>query len=133
MSEQPSAPTPTLTPGDTEADESVATNADDDLIRDAVRTVVQIPGILRLEPRLKDVLRRVAPTNLFSPSQPRTPQGISIVTLGSITDLTVDITISSSHQALATAKQAEEALKELLRNNMREPGRIVINILAFEH
>lgn len=126
------APTPTVTPGHTPANESVATSTDADLIRDAARTVVQVPGILRLDPRLKDIFRRIDPTNLFSPSGSKAPQGVSIVTLGSITDITVDITISFSHQALATAKHAEETLKQLLRNYNREPGRVVINILAIE-
>ena len=128
MPEQPRA----TTPHDTAANHPVAGSADD-FIRDAAKAVLQGPGVLRLEPRLKDVIGRVDPTHLFTPPQPKAPEGISIDTFGSITDVTVDITISSTHQALATAIQAEKTLETLLRNHNREPGRVVINILAIEH
>ncbi len=104
-----------------------------DLLREAARAVLGVEGVLRLEPRLKDILRRMDPSNFRRPEKQKVPDGISVKTFGTITDLTVDLAIRSTSRALPTAAKAQEAIRMVLREGGREPGRIVVNILAVEH
>ena len=106
---------------------------DRELVTRIARSLISIPGVLRLEPRLKDFLRRGDPTRFLRSSETKLPEGIDITSIGAIRDVTVDLAISSSSQALATALSAREAIQRSVASSGREPGRIVVNILAVEH
>lgn len=108
-------------------------NGDEGLVHDVATSVLNMRGILRLEPRLNDVIGRIDPARLFASSQPKAPEGLSVQTFGSITDVTVDVAISSARQALAAAEQIQDVLRSVIIEHGREPGRIVVNVLAIEH
>lgn len=105
----------------------------ENLVHDAATSVLNIRGTLRLEPRLKDIIGGWDSARLLAPSQSKIPEGIKVETFGSVTDVTVDVAISSSSQALATAEQIQNALRGIIDEHGREPGRIVVNVLAIEH
>lgn len=108
-------------------------DGDEGLMHDLATSVLNVSGILRLEPRLNDVIGQIVPARLLASSQPKAPEGLSVQTFGSIMDVTVDVAISSARQALAAAKQTQNALRSVIVEHGREPGRIVVNVLAIEH
>ncbi len=108
-------------------------NGNEGLVHNLATSVLNVPGILRLEPRLNDVIGRIDPARLLASSQPKAPAGLSVQTFGSLTDVTVDVALSSARQALAAAEHIQNTLRSVIIEHGREPGRIVVNVLAIEH
>lgn len=114
---------------------SVTVSAVDDreLVIHVAEALSSIRGVLRLEPTLKDFLRRGAPTRIIRRPDSEEPEGIELTSIGVIADVTVDLAISSIYRALETAALAEEAIRRSVASDGREPGQIVVNVLAIEH
>ena len=116
-----------------QASVTVSTVDDRELVIHIAEAVSSIRGVLRLEPTLKDFLRRGALTRIIRPPDSEEPEGVELTSIGVIADVTVDLAISSIHRALETAALAEEAIRRSLASDGREPGQIVVNVLAIEH
>ena len=108
-------------------------DGDEGLVGDLATSVLKVRGLLRLEPRLHDVIGRIDPARIPAPSRSKSPEGLTVQTVGSITDVTADVAISSTRQALAAAEQIRTTLRSVILDHGREPGRIVVNVLAIEH
>lgn len=102
--------------------------------------VLRTPGVVRLEPTLKHALRRLAVGRPAGTSA-ATPPGASPVADGvrlTVAEGTaaaiVDVTISSGHQALATAETIQQAGLETLTAALPEPiaVSVVVNVLGIE-
>ena len=96
------------------------------LIGDAV---LAVDGVARLEPTLKSLfLARVPGSSRGADS----PDGISLNSLGAITDVTVDLAAAAGHPSREVAEAVQNVVGQLLASHGREPGRIRVNVLTIE-
>ncbi len=91
--------------------------------------VLAVDGVARLEPTLKSLfLARVPGSSRGSDS----PDGISLTSLGAITDVTVDLAAAAGHPSREVAEAVQNVIGQLLASQGREPGRIRVNVLTIE-
>jgi hypothetical protein len=96
------------------------------LIGDAV---LAVDGVARLEPTLKSLFLARVPG---SSRRPDSPDGIELTSLGSITDVTIDIAAATRHPSREVAEAVQHVVGELLVSHGREPGRIRVNVLTID-
>ena len=102
--------------------------------------ILDTPGVVRLEPALKDALRRLSfgtPTgpNPVDQQPPSGPANSVRLTLAAGTvAAVVDITITAEHPALTTARNAQHAGLSALTDVLTEPTAVslTVNILGIE-
>lgn len=96
------------------------------LIGDAV---LAVDGVARLEPTLKSLFLARAPG---STRDADSPDGIQLTSLGTITDVTVDLAAAGEPSSREVAEAVQHVVSELLETHGREPGRIKVNVLTIE-
>lgn len=107
---------------------------DTDLSEHIVAAVLDLAGVIRLEPSMKGLLRRAG--SLRPPGRASSTlgaDGVSVSTFGTITDVVVDAAADTSRPALTTAREVRSAVHHSLREHHLEPGRVEVNILTVEY
>ena len=100
---------------------------------EVARAVAAVDGVLRIEPTLNGLLRRVPGHLRRDRNDPADPEAVQIKTFGSITDVSLDVAVRGSGQALASAEAVEQVVGAVLADHDREPGRVRIGVLAIEY
>ncbi|MET4097699.1 hypothetical protein [Arthrobacter sp. UYCu712] len=111
-----------------------------DLIADlAARTALDTPGVLRLEPTLKNLLTRLRKgtiQNLRRADTRTTPgrhDGVFVTVHNGIADVQLDIATDIAFAALSVAQAVREQITRAISHTGLTPGRIDISVLAIEH
>lgn len=119
----------------THAELRAATDALRDRLADAA---VGVDGVARLEPTLRNALRRLqAGTTVLAGGQAArsAADGIELhrrVGVVDVVDVHVDLAVSPVRPATATARDVRAALTRVLRESGLEPGRLAIAVLSVE-
>ena len=107
-----------------------------DELRDALATAAQaVPGVVRLEPTLRNALRRlhVGSTVLLNGSGARSAgDGIELHRRVDVVDVHVDVVTGPSRSAAATARDVRRALVAELAPRRLRPGSITVAVLSVE-
>lgn len=103
------------------------------LVHDIAHAALKISEVIRLEPGMKDLLRKASPALLRNSAASEHHDGVSVTTFGTVTDVVIDASVKTSRQAVTTAAQIQAAVTALLRERHRQVGRIEVNILAVEY
>jgi uncharacterized alkaline shock family protein YloU len=105
----------------------------------AARTALDTPGVLRLEPTLKNLLTHLGKgtiENLRRTDTRTTPtrhDGVFVTVHNGIADVQLDIATDIAFAALNVAQAVREHITQTLSHTGLVPGRIDISILAIEH
>lgn len=109
--------------------------ATDDL-RDALaRAAVEVPGVVRLEPTLRNALRRLqaGSTVLLNGRGARSAaDGIELHRRIDVVDVHVDLVTDPTRPAAATARDVRHALVAVLARHDLRPGTIAVAVLSVE-
>ena len=107
-----------------------------DALRDALAGAVQtVPGVARLEPTLRNALRRlqVGSTVLLNGRGARSAaDGIELHRRVDVVDVHVDIVTDATRPAAAVARDVRRALVQVLARHGLQPGRIAVAVLSVE-
>ena len=123
MSEALSEPVPSA--GELRAVPSEADAAE--ALRQAVaQTVLDHPGVLRLEPTLLGTVRGLGRRNGDG------QDGVALVLHGRVVDLDVNLATRADHQARASVLELQRQLKDLVTGHGFVPGNLEISVLAVE-
>lgn len=100
----------------------------------AARTAIETPGVLRLEPTIKDLLGRVG--SLGGPrtglAGNRQHEGVVVTIIDGMARVHLDIATDITYTALQVAETVQERVLEGLRKAGLIPGTVDISILAIE-
>lgn len=103
-------------------------------------TVQNTPAVSHLEPTLRQALAYLAQQHRHHPDQQSAAPADNIHIQipnqpGAPTraDVTLDITVTATRPALATATDLAQRMKHVLTENGLHPGQIQINILSINH
>lgn len=105
----------------------------------AARAALDIPGVLRLEPTLKNLLTHLgkgAIQNLRRTDTSTTParhDGVFVTVHNGIADVQLDIATDIAFAALNVAQAVREQIARTISYTGLIPGRIDISVLAIEH
>lgn len=91
--------------------------------------VLAVDGVARLEPTLKSLFLARVPG---SARDADSPDGIRLTSLGTITDVTVDLAATGDQSSREVAEAVQHVVGQLLETQDREPGRIKVNVLTIE-
>ena len=109
--------------------------ATDDL-RDALAAAAEaVPGVVRLEPTLRNALRRlqVGTTVLANGRGARSAaDGIELHRRGDVVDVHVDVVTAADRPARSTAREVRRALAAVLVGHGLEPGSLTVAVLSVE-
>lgn len=106
----------------------------DALAAELAEAVQAVAGVARLEPSLKDSLRRLElakATKKIGP--PRTTSGADGITLrvrGETVDAVIDIATRADHRAVVVADAVQHRVHDLLVTHDRQVGSISVNVLT---
>lgn len=112
--------------------------ATDDLRDRLAEATVAVDGVVRLEPTLRNALRRLqAGTTVLAGGQAArsAADGIELhrrVAVVDVVDVHVDLAVSPVRPASATARDVRAALTRVLRESGLEPGRLAVAVLSVE-
>lgn len=84
------------------------------------------PGVIRLEPTLKNALRRLKGGDLSE------PDGITIITKDGKSTVTIDIAVSSDPCALDTACALQQGARQVLQSGWSRYATVRVNVLSIE-
>lgn len=87
------------------------------------------PGVIRLEPTLKNALRRLKGGDLSGDTG---PDGITVVTNDGTTTITIDIAVSSDACALDTASALHQGARQVLQTGGWHNATVRVNVLSIE-
>lgn len=124
MSEVSSLHTPNGTP--------VGMTALAELVARAIRTT---PGVVRLEPTMKNSLNRLMAKGTAKVGRSGRAAGIDGIVLSvrdGLTAAAVDITTDTNHAAVDVADAVQRTVHELLSTHGQQPGPISVNVLSVE-
>ncbi|MBT2597969.1 hypothetical protein [Arthrobacter sp. ISL-72] len=105
----------------------------------AARTALDTPGVLRLEPTLKNLLTHLGKgtiQNLRRADTRTTParhDGVFVTVHNGIADVQLDIATDIAFAALNVAQAVREQIARTISHTGLIPGRIDISVLAIEH
>ncbi|MDQ1058169.1 putative alkaline shock family protein YloU [Arthrobacter globiformis] len=105
----------------------------------AARTALDTPGVLRLEPTLKNFLTHLGKgtvQNLRRTDTGTTParhDGVFVTVHNGIADVQLDIATDIAFPALNVAQAVREQITRTISYTGLIPGRIDISVLAIEH
>lgn len=107
-----------------------------DELRDALAAAAEaVPGVVRLEPTLRNALRRlqVGTTVLADGRGARSAaDGIELHRRGEVVDVHVDVATAADRAAAATAGEVRQALSRVLVAHGLEPGSLTVAVLSVE-
>lgn len=109
--------------------------ATDALRDDLAGTAQAVPGVVRLEPTLRNALRRlrVGSTVLLNGSGARSAaDGIELHRRGDVVDVRVEIVTDTTRSAAATARDVRRALVDVLARHDLRPGSVAVAVLSVE-
>ncbi len=105
----------------------------------AARTALDTPGVLRLEPTLRNLLTHLGKgtiQNLRRTDTRTTParhDGVFVTVHNGIADVQLDIATDIAFAALNVAQAVREQIARTISHSGLTPGRIDISVLAIEH
>lgn len=107
-----------------------------DALRDDLATATEaVPGVVRLEPSLRNALRRlhVGTTVLAGGRAARSAaDGIELHRRLEVVDVHVDLVTSADRSAADVARAVREALGSVIRSRGLEPGSLAVAVLSVE-
>ena len=107
-----------------------------DALRDELAAAAEdVPGVVRLEPTLRNALRRLhtGTTVLANGRSARSAaDGIELHRRLDVVDVHVDLITSADRAAAATARAVRVALSTVLRSHGLEPGSLTVAVLSVE-
>lgn len=121
----------------------VAQVADLDTLADSLTSeLLEQPGLLRLEPTVKSMIRKfkmgiVAPTQPGARASGNAPltvarDGLALSIVDDRVHVSADIATDVGHRALGLAEQLQALIAQRIRDSGLTPGEIDITILAIE-
>lgn len=87
----------------------------------------QTPGVVRLEPTLKSVIR-----DLSRPIQTASLEGITLIRRAGVVEVTVDVAVDPRRTALRVAMDVQHHIADCIRRERLIPGPINVTVLAIE-
>lgn len=87
----------------------------------------QTPGVVRLEPTLKSVIR-----DLSRPIRASGLEGITLIRRADVVEVTVDIAVDPRHTALRVAMDLRHQIADCIRRERLTPGPVNVSVLAIE-
>ena len=109
--------------------------AADDLREELAAASVAVAGVARLEPTLRNALRRLqaGTTVLLNGRDVRSAaDGIELHRRGSVVDVHVDVVTDPSRSAAATAREVRRALAAVLVGHGLQAGALSVAVLSIE-
>lgn len=107
-----------------------------DQLRDDLAAAAQAtPGVVRLEPTLRNALRRlqVGSTVLLNGRGARSAaDGIELHRRADVVDVRVDLVTDTTRSAAETAKDVRRGLVEVLARHAFRPGNLAVAVLSVE-
>lgn len=130
------APTATAAPGPIAASSATALRAATDALRDELAVAAEtVPGVVRLEPTLRNALRRLqtGTTVLANGRAARSAaDGIELHRRLDVVDVHVDLVTSAGLPAATTARAVRAAMAAVLRDHDLTPGSLTVAVLSVE-
>lgn len=105
-------------------DRAAAGTPDRELRRAIVAGVMEVPGVLRIEPGLLGAIRS------WATSAPEQEIGLKIHDAGA--DVTVNVAILAGHQARQVAHTLRERITEAIEAHGEIPGQVEVSVLSIE-
>ena len=106
------------------------------LVPDLARTVLGTPGVLRLEPTLKDAIRRLDPRKRVEAARrhtmPGQSDGIRITIDEATVNVIIDVAVLNTASALNTARAVQSAAIVALQMALTQTATVNVNILSIE-
>ncbi len=106
------------------------------LVPDVARTVLGTPGVLRLEPTLKDAIRRLDPRKRVEAARrhttPGQTDGIRITINEATIHVVIDVAVLSTASALNTARAVQSAAIVALQMALTQTATVNVNVLSIE-
>ncbi len=100
----------------------------------AAQAARQTPGVLRLEPTIRDLLGRIGPTGAErnGPGANRRHEGVVATISDGIARVHLDIATDITYTALRVAETVQDRVCQGIRKTGLIPGNVDISILAIE-
>lgn len=100
----------------------------------AAAAVLAVPGVARLEPTLRNALRRLqTSTDQRRPARAAgAGEGVSLRRRHAVIDLHVDLAVTPTRPAHLTAAAVQRALQRYLTTQQLSPGTITVAVLTLE-
>jgi hypothetical protein len=121
------------------AQEPLPTTVKDSLAAQLAQAVLRTPGVVRLEPTLKDAVRRLSRSAAAGPgtSDPRrlatgTVDGVRVSVQEGLASVVIDITISGATSALHTARAVQAAALHTLQTTRTPVRTVSVTVLSIE-
>lgn len=106
------------------------------LVPDLARTVLGTPGVLRLEPTLKDAIRRLDPRKRVEAARrhtmPGQTDGIRITINEATVSVVIDVAVLNTASALNTARAVQSAAIVALQMALTQTATVNVNVLSIE-
>ncbi|MHA7244106.1 Asp23/Gls24 family envelope stress response protein [Paeniglutamicibacter antarcticus] len=111
---------------------ALVTNRDIEAL--AAQAAMQTPGVLRLEPTIRDLLGRIGPTGAARSGQGanRLHEGVVATINDGIARVHLDIATDITYTALQVAQTVQDRVCQGIRKTGLIPGNVDISILAIE-
>ncbi len=109
--------------------------ATDDLRNALAAAAVAVDGVVRLEPSLRNALRRLhAGTTVLAGGRTvrSAADGIELHRRSAVVDVHVDVVTAPTRAASTTAREVRGALAAVLREHGLEPGSLTVAVLSVE-
>lgn len=108
----------------------------DTLIQDLATVVRNTPGVLRLEPTLKDTVRQLRSRQRANSDpqnrQPGPTDGIKVTSDAATINVIIDIAVLNAASALHTARAVQSAAMVALQIALTQTATVTVNVLSIE-
>lgn len=109
--------------------------ATDELRTALATTTEEVPGVVRLEPSLRNALRRLRGTTVLATGLRvrSSADGIELHRREDTVDVHVDVVTDLSRPAALTAREVRRALAGVVGDRGLRPGSLTVAVLSIEH